>query len=69
MRNLADITTRRDALLAERREIRKQREAILDQARRVDMELSDCRGTARFFELALEFPEDEADPALTEDRG
>jgi hypothetical protein len=59
MNNLAEITERRDGLLAERKRLREQREDLLAQQRRVDRDLSDCRGTARFFGLNLEFPDDD----------
>lgn len=60
MSDLAAITARRDGLLVERRKLHKQREALLTQQRRVDSELSDCRRTARFFGLNLDFPDDAA---------
>lgn len=62
MSNLAEITERRDGLLAERKRLREQRVALLVQQRRVDSGLADCRGAARFFGLNLEFPDDECRP-------
>lgn len=63
MSNLAAITEKRDVLLAERKRLREQREAILAQQRRNDKDLSDCRGAARFFNLNLDFPDDDAAPS------
>lgn len=62
MSDLAAITSRRDGLLVERKQLREQRETVLTQQRRVDSELSDCRRTARFFGLNLDFPDDDAAP-------
>jgi hypothetical protein len=61
MNNLAAITAKRDELLAERKRLHDQRQTLLTQQRRVDRELADCRGAARFFGLSLDFPE-EGDP-------
>jgi hypothetical protein len=60
------IQEKRDKLLALRTELREQRESLLARIRRVDRELADCRATARFFGLKIEFPEESNDSAERE---
>jgi hypothetical protein len=60
------IVEKRDRLLAERTELREQREQLLARIRRVDREIADCRATARFFGLKIEFPEDPNEAAERE---
>ena len=64
----AEIIARRDQLVAIREALMIQRSDLLVQLRRADRELSDCRATARFFKLDVEFPDDEADRGMVVER-
>ncbi len=55
-----EIIAKRDRLLEERAALSAQREDLLARQRRNDRELSDCRATARFFGIDVEFPSDPA---------
>jgi len=61
------VIRRRDELLAEQAKLMEQRHSIITQLRRIDRELADCRATARFFALEIEFPTN--DPELVEHVG
>jgi hypothetical protein len=55
------VVRRRDELLAEQAKLMEQRQSVIAQLRRIDRELADCRATARFFALEIEFPSNEAE--------
>jgi hypothetical protein len=57
----AKILRERDELLAKRAHLMEQRAALLTELRQADRRLADCRATARFFGLTIDFPEDEAE--------
>jgi hypothetical protein len=57
----AKIIRKRDELLAERALLVQQREELLIRLRRAERALADCRAAARFFDLKIDFPEDESE--------
>lgn len=60
------IIAKRDALLAERAQVRLHRSALATRDREIDRDLADCKAAARLFELDIEFPLDERDEAFRE---
>ena len=50
------VIRRRDALLQSQAQLMEKRHTIMLELRRIDRELADCRATARFFGLDVEFP-------------
>jgi hypothetical protein len=57
----AKILRERDELLAERSRLMQARQELLSRLRHADRRLADCRATARFFGLKIDFPEEEAE--------
>jgi hypothetical protein len=55
----ATVIARRDELLAQREDLIARRSEIMASLRQTDRDLEDCRATARFFSLQIDFPEDD----------
>lgn len=60
---MLEIVEKRNAIVAERERLRKQRAELSARERELDRELADCRAAARVFKLDVEFPPDERDAA------
>lgn len=57
----ARILRERDELLAERSHLMQARQELLARQRQADRRLADCRATARFFGLKIDFPDEESE--------
>ncbi len=56
---LSIVREKRDVLLRERAELRKQRATLAERDRQIDRELADCVAAARVFGTVLELPDDD----------
>jgi hypothetical protein len=57
----AKVLRERDELLTERSRLMSMRQELLARLRVTDRRLADCRATARFFNLKIDFPDEESE--------